>query len=401
MRYLRFLQSLGPGLLYAGAAIGVSHLVQSTRAGAEYSWLPVLGIVFIHLAKFPFFKMGPEYASHTGENLVDAYRKLGNWALFLFGFFTIGTMFAIIAAIVSVNAGIAGYIFNIDLEPSLVAGIVLIFAVAILLIGNYTVLDRFINFVIILLTISTMLAFVLSLKDGAGSAPVDLIFDGAFLVMMIKLMGWMPAPLDLSVWHSIWVVEKSKRQTYDFKKSMQDFKIGYWGTMIIGILFLGVGALVLYPSPNLPNGGVDFANLFIGVYTSKLGAWTFGIVAFAALTTMFSTALTCMDAIPRSLAELFKTQKHSAKKLYTPLLIILSAGSFILLHFWAPGMLTMVDLATMLSFCATPVIAYLNLRSIRLVESRSVGSLYKFYTLTCFVLLSLFTIVFLFFYFGK
>ena len=26
-------KSLGPGLLFAGAAVGVSHLVQSTRAG--------------------------------------------------------------------------------------------------------------------------------------------------------------------------------------------------------------------------------------------------------------------------------------------------------------------------------------------------------------------------------
>ena len=33
-----FLQSLGPGLLFAGAAIGVSHLVQSTRAGAEFGF---------------------------------------------------------------------------------------------------------------------------------------------------------------------------------------------------------------------------------------------------------------------------------------------------------------------------------------------------------------------------
>ena len=32
------LQKLGPGLLFAGAAIGVSHLVQSTRAGADFGW---------------------------------------------------------------------------------------------------------------------------------------------------------------------------------------------------------------------------------------------------------------------------------------------------------------------------------------------------------------------------
>ena len=31
-----FLKKLGPGILFAGAAIGVSHLVQSTKAGADF-----------------------------------------------------------------------------------------------------------------------------------------------------------------------------------------------------------------------------------------------------------------------------------------------------------------------------------------------------------------------------
>lgn len=400
MRYLRFLRTLGPGLLYAGAAIGVSHLVQSTRAGAEYSWLPVLGIIFIHIAKYPFFKFGPQYAAETGENLVDAYRKLGNWALWLFGFFTVGTMFAIIAAIVAVNAGIAGYIFNLKLQPSIVSGIVLLFAMAILVIGKYAVLDRFVNFIILLLTASTLLAFILSIEDGLRSVPMDLVLNGAFLIMMIKLIGWMPAPLDLSVWHSIWVVEKAKTQSYDYKKSMLDFKIGYWGTMAIGILFLGVGAMVLYPSAELPSGGVPFANMFIGVYTSKLGAWTFGIVAFAALTTMFSTTLTCLDAIPRSLSELFKRNNQSASKLYTPFLIILAAGSFSLLHFWAPGMLKMVDLATILSFCATPVIAILNfLCYLKLKEGQIRTFMNFWYPVISIVVLSGLTLVFFFVFF--
>ena len=31
-------KAIGPGLIWAGAAIGVSHLVQSTRAGADYGF---------------------------------------------------------------------------------------------------------------------------------------------------------------------------------------------------------------------------------------------------------------------------------------------------------------------------------------------------------------------------
>ena len=44
------LAALGPGILYAAAAIGVSHVVQSTRAGAIYglamiALIAVIGIV--------------------------------------------------------------------------------------------------------------------------------------------------------------------------------------------------------------------------------------------------------------------------------------------------------------------------------------------------------------------
>jgi len=53
------LKSLGPGLLFAGAAVGVSHLVQSTRAGADlvlvyyghYYSLRFLNILFFNLVQ--------------------------------------------------------------------------------------------------------------------------------------------------------------------------------------------------------------------------------------------------------------------------------------------------------------------------------------------------------------
>ena len=40
------LKVIGPGLLLAGAAIGVSHLVQSTRAGAMFG-LGLVGVVLL------------------------------------------------------------------------------------------------------------------------------------------------------------------------------------------------------------------------------------------------------------------------------------------------------------------------------------------------------------------
>ncbi|MCK5170380.1 MAG: hypothetical protein KAQ75_10915 [Bacteroidales bacterium] len=111
MRSRNLLNSLGPGLLWAGAAIGVSHLVQSTRAGAIFGFQLVVFILLINLFKYPFFEFGPRYASSTGESLLHGYKRLGKGALILYLILTIATMFTLQAAITVVTAGLFSYVF--------------------------------------------------------------------------------------------------------------------------------------------------------------------------------------------------------------------------------------------------------------------------------------------------
>jgi len=92
-------QKLGPGLLFAGAAIGVSHLVQSTRAGADFGFGLIWALVLIHLIKYPFFQFGPRYATATGESLLDGYKKLGKGVLIAYFILNLATMFTIQAAV--------------------------------------------------------------------------------------------------------------------------------------------------------------------------------------------------------------------------------------------------------------------------------------------------------------
>ena len=55
-----FIKKLGPGLLFAGTAIGVSHLVQSTKAGAEFGFGLTWALLIAILLKYPFFKFAPK-----------------------------------------------------------------------------------------------------------------------------------------------------------------------------------------------------------------------------------------------------------------------------------------------------------------------------------------------------
>ena len=139
---IKFLQKLGPGLLFAGAAIGVSHLVQSTKAGSNFGFGLLWALLLINLIKYPFFQYGPRYAAATGENLLEGYKKLGKWALRFYALLTLATMFTIQTAVTIVTAGIASSLFGSSLSLELWAVIILGFCFLLLLLGKYNLLDK-------------------------------------------------------------------------------------------------------------------------------------------------------------------------------------------------------------------------------------------------------------------
>ena len=54
------------------AAIGVSHLVQSTRAGAGYGFDLLWAVVLVMLFKYPFYEFAHRYTVATGESLLES-----------------------------------------------------------------------------------------------------------------------------------------------------------------------------------------------------------------------------------------------------------------------------------------------------------------------------------------
>ena len=100
-----WLAGLGPGLLYAGAAVGVSHVVQSTRAGALYGFGLVGFVLLVNLLKYPFFSYASRYARHSGHDLIEGYGRMHRWVLPAFLLLTVATMFPILVAITSVFTG--------------------------------------------------------------------------------------------------------------------------------------------------------------------------------------------------------------------------------------------------------------------------------------------------------
>ncbi len=378
MHFKRFLKTLGPGLLYAGAAVGVSHLVQSTRAGASFGFELIWVLIIANALKYPFFEFGPRYAIATGNSLISGYNKMGKWAIILFAILTLSTMFAIQAAVTIVTAGLVANILNIQIDTTLLCTIILVVTMIVLIIGRYTLLDKIIKFIIVILAVSTILAvsYAFGIEVDKQQEFIRGFHwkDGMHLAFLIAFIGWMPAPIDVSVWHSLWSVAKWKQLKHSptLRNSLVDFKIGYIGTAFLALGFLTLGALVMYGTgEELSPQGAVFAEQLINLYTISLGKWAYWIIAIAALATMLSTTLTCLDAYPRVLVETTKLlipsigkKKNESDWLSRSWLFILVAGALLLLSILSGSMRFMVDLATTISFVTAPLFAIMNYRVI-------------------------------------
>ncbi len=408
----RLLNTIGPGILMAGAAVGVSHLVQATRAGADYGfalwWLLLLAII----TKYPFMEFGPRYAAATGNHLIQGYRKLGKPYLFTYGFITVGTMIIIQAAVTIATAGLAEHFFGFGWSPFFWSAIILGICITVLFIGKYKALDFSMRIIISVLTICTFTAVIFALFGdvavGAARPEPPSYWHAAGLAFIIAFMGWMPIPLDASVWHSIWSLEKARHKKYrpSLSDARLDFNIGYLAAGFIGLLFFILGALVMFGSErSFPTGSVGFAAELVAIYGETLGSWSIPVVAIAAFITMFSTTLAVTDAYPRVMMEFrgaynVKILGESQQwQTYVITLFAVPSLALGILFFFSEQFTLLVDFAAGLSFLSAPILAWFNYRLITgedIQPEARPGKAYAWFSTICLLFLISFSFVYLY-----
>jgi len=408
-----FSKTAGPGILFACTAIGVSHLVQSTRAGADFGLLILGFVILVTLLKYPFFEFGSRYANSTQTSIIDGYKKLGKPALWLYFFITIASMFFVTGAVGFVTAGFFENLFGLDFLGEWTVIILFAVCVGILAIGKYHVLDSLIKIIAIVLLVSTVSAFLLTLYNGPiepvdGFIPKEL-WDASGIFFLLALMGWMPTAVDLSSWNSLWTLERMKQTNYKpkLKETLFEFRLAYLITGILAIMFVTLGSFIFYGSgEELPNNNALFANEIVSLYTSTIGDWSYIIIAASAFTVMFGTIIAVFDGYSRSLqrtVELIFTKKEDKirtkfRTFYVFFLILISGGSIIVIFQFGNNLKELVDFATVLSFVIAPVIAIFNFRLVTgkfLDKEHQPSLLLKILSLAGIIFLSGFAMVFL------
>ncbi len=378
----RLFRVLGPGLLFAAAAIGVSHLVQSTRAGAGWGLGMLVFILFANLMKYPAFRFGPHYAAATGRSLLQGYREQGLWALGAYFVVTLGTMFAVQAAVTLVTAGLLKAWLGLDASPFAISIGLLLVCATILNVGRYAWLDRITKVLVVLFTIATVVATVAAIPRIEWANESLLLpateFNKGTLMFLAALIGWMPSAIDASIWTSRWTLAKIKDvESISVDDSMLDFHVGYAGIVVLAVCFLLLGTGIMHGSGiEFESSAGKFAGQILELYVSTLGEWSRPVIGVSAFAVMFSTTLAVLDGFPRALAVLMTRfvrdetdDDHDldsvlARRGYFGWMAVLIAGAILIILELRESLPGLVDVATTLSFLTAPMLATLNHRAI-------------------------------------
>ena len=362
-------KAMGPGILMASAAVGGSHIVSSTQAGAIYGWQLAIIVLLVNLFKYPFFRFGSQYTLQNNKSLIEGYKEKGK--LYLWVFFIMNIFSAVVntAAVGILAAAILYNIFpnGFGLSISQLTTALIIVTLAMLLIGGYRFLDGLSKWVMTALTLATTLAVVIALFKHREYAP-DFTAPSPWqltaLPFIVSLMGWMPAPIEISAINSMWTVEKRKTAKVSLTDGIFDFNVGYIGTAVLAFIFLALGALIQFGSgQQVKSASAAYIAQFINMYESSFGAWSRLLIAFIAFLCIFGTTITVIDGYSRANNETMRLlfgRKEASQKALTVWMVFTSIIGIIIVLLFAGDVATLMRFAMIASFLTTPVYAYLN-----------------------------------------
>lgn len=365
------LSRLGPGLLFAATAVGVSHLVQSTRAGAQFGLTLSVLIVLVCLIKYPAFRFGAEYAACRGESVIDGYQRQGRWLLMLVLLATGIEGMGAIPAVSLVAAGLAMNLLGIQANAVVATLAVIVVASVLLLVGRYRLLENITRvFVVIFSVLSLIAAVAAATALGAGrplAAPLALTEQNLFF--SVSVAGWMPNGLTGSIFLSLWVIARARllERPVTEDEVRFDFNVGYVATVILALCFLVMGTGLLFGTDiRMAESSVGFTAQLVELFTQTIGQWTRIVVTMAALAVMLSTVLAVLDGFPRVytavVLRLFPGREWAEDRLYRAFLGLHILSSLAILLALLSTFGAFIDFITALGFLTAPMIAYLNHR---------------------------------------
>lgn len=396
---------LGPGILYAASAVGVSHLIQGTRAGADYGLQLSLIIIIACFFKYPCIRFGGDYAAATGQSLISNYRSQGWWAFGIYSVAQIISMVFVIAAISLFTQGLLQVALDFEMHPILGVSLLLGIVAIILLTGHYRLLETISKFIVAIFSILILLAVVLVAGKIEWSFSNVLLppINVPMLLYMVAMVGFMPTPTDASVVQSLWTCARSeeKGQLPSPSDAILDFNVGYIMSVVLALCFLVLGAGVMYvPGTELETSSVGFSRQLIELFTETIGSWSFPLISIATIFVMLSTLIAVVDGMTRVAVGITESvSRKPSEKCYNIYLGVLTLLAILTLATMLKSFTIFINITSVIVFVISPILAFLNHRAMwsdQVPKDLQPSILLKYWSITGIVFLILVTLTYLY-----
>jgi Mn2+/Fe2+ NRAMP family transporter len=348
MSPLSMFKHFGPGLLLMMTGIGTSHLVTAPVAGGQFHFALLWAVLVSFLIKYYGFQMSFRFTNATGKSVMDAMcTTKGKWAVWYVLAITIAQCAIGQAGRVIAAAAVMYFFFTDHLgfgfalwQYGVFVGIS---SCALVLSGQYKVLENVTKIFVILLVATTLFVFfwnppgfdayaffVVPHPEFGYMPPGSMLFLAAFL-------GLLPTGLDVALQSSEWGKAKKAglpmlRKTLEehgvagkfdsfnprkedltvhmdrlsphaqeycrrwFKIGNIDFAFGHWVSFVIAVIFMMLAAMYLYPSDVT---GRRVMGELARMFTESVGPGMMYVFILGAFAATYSTAINYFDGWPR------------------------------------------------------------------------------------------------------
>jgi len=343
------LMMIGPGIVWAGLAIGGGELVLIPRVGSVYGmmflWMPLLAIA---LKYFMVNEIG-RWSMATGSSIIDGFALLpgpAKWLPWILLFVSLYLGAVHIGGLVAM-VGIIFYNIVQVFTPFVWSVVIMVSFVVLSWTNKYSILEKALMIAVGVLTISVTIvgiAFFPPLKELAEGfmfiipsvtpdwAVTNFKISTTPMVEILPAMAFAGCGAVNSLWYSDWVLSKgmglgkyydgleNTTVTYDTLKTLDRpavekikgwlnvmFHDCLWGanvlTIVVTFFYLILAVMVLHPMQQAP-GGMKFIMTLSQTFTKTLGPWAKWLYLLGAFAVIYSTMATIYDGYARMINKL-------------------------------------------------------------------------------------------------
>jgi len=292
---VRSLREYGPGLVIAATGLGAGDLIAASVAGANYGtailWTAVLGAIM----KFAMNEGLARWQLATGSTLLEGWvQRLPKFISVYFFIYLLLWTFIVAGALIAA-CGLAAHALYPGLSVSQWGILHSLLALALVILGHYTFLERIMKVFIVLMFAVVLVCAVLvapDLPDVLQGLLIPRIPDGSVL-LIFGVIGGVGGSVTL-LCYGYWIREHGWTEPGDIHRSRKDLAIAYILTGIFGVAIMIIAAGVKPEVITGPDMVLSVAG-YLETVVGPVGKWGFLVGFWSAV---FSSMLGVWQGIP-------------------------------------------------------------------------------------------------------